>query len=364
MFHFSSCVGQNRRFGVLLVGLLLARAVLAANLDLPPPSAFTIVVIPDTQGYRGARNKVTPRSTDALTNPVFANHIGWIRENVGRQRVVFVSHVGDIVDIDNQEQWALAKRNIDRLMGVVPFGLVVGNHDMAEDGDASSFQRAFPEASFKASPWYGGSFTPDRRELTKYGDNVNSYQLFSAGGMQFIFLHLECNAPDPVLNWANSISDRYKDRRALISTHMDLGVREKPGTREGFIFDPKGRMRWTKIHGGPGNSAVQMWDKLYSKHRNLGFVFSGDQSRVTAYRLTEQAANGNVVHGLLSDYMSVGPLRLYRFIPNRNRVQVITYDTSKHAVVDHMPYVPDHGAHQFCLIYDMHSGIGTAASWE
>ena len=58
---------------VLAIGFAFAFAG-AAELDRPPPGAFTIVVIPDTQGYRGRATKATPDSSDPLTNPVFQNH--------------------------------------------------------------------------------------------------------------------------------------------------------------------------------------------------------------------------------------------------------------------------------------------------
>ena len=40
--------------------VVLLGVVRAVELDLPPPGAFTIVVIPDSQGYRGARTKAMP----------------------------------------------------------------------------------------------------------------------------------------------------------------------------------------------------------------------------------------------------------------------------------------------------------------
>lgn len=344
----------------LLVVLLLigqgGRFAMAAELDRAPAGAFTIVVLPDTQGYRGIATKAEPTSKDPLTNPVFANHIRWIRENVTAQNIVFVSHVGDIVDINNPAQWQLAQENLDGLRGVVPFGLAVGNHDMTKDGDASLFSAHFPAASFRQYPWYGGTFESAKPAEALYGDNVNSFQLFSAGGLDFVFIHLECNAPDPVVAWADALLTKYANRRALISTHMDLGIREKPTTGEGFISDPKGRMEWTKVHGKRGNSPAQLWEKLYRRHANLGFVFSGDQSRVTAMRFAEKGEHGNVVHELMSDYMSAGGLRLYRFLPSENKVRVITYDTTKRELIDRMVYVPDYTQHQFTVEYPMAKG--------
>jgi hypothetical protein len=259
-----------------------------------------------------------------------------------------------MVDIDNEAQWKVAQKHLDGLFDLVPFGLVVGNHDLQEPtSDASLFQRFYPAERFRKYAWYGGSFEPKSSDQADFGNNVNSYQFFSAAGIEFVFLHLECNAPDEVLAWADEILTRYKDRRALISTHMDLGIRHKPKDREGYISDPKGRMEWSKVHGPRGNTPLQMWQKLYRKHANIGFIFSGDQSRATAMRLSERGDNGNTVHALLSDYMSIGPLRLYRFLPQENKVQVITYDTTKRELVNRMIFVPDPGQHQFMLDYPM-----------
>jgi hypothetical protein len=337
----------------LLTAAISSSGVHSAELEAAPPGAFTIVVIPDTQGYRGLATKSTPQSTDPLTNPVFQNHTRWIAENVRAQNIVFVSHVGDIVDIDNAEQWQLARECLDRLHTVVPYGLTVGNHDMKSNGDATLFHRFFPAERFRAFPWYGGTYMHDRPEQHVSANNVNSYHLFSAGDLDFVHLNLECNAPDDVLAWASFVLTQHSTRRALISTHMDLGPLNRPKENDGFFKDPKGRMTWVKVHGKRGNSPAQMWEKLYSKHPNLAFVFSGDQSRTTAMRVAAQGSLGNFVHSLLSDYTSSGPLRLYRFIPTENKVRVITFDTTKRQLVENTSYVADPAEHQFTLDYAM-----------
>ena len=338
---------------LLLALLAVAAPLRAAELDTPPPGAFTIVVIPDSQGYRGRATKSTPQSTDPLTNPVFQNHTRWIVENVRTQNIVFVSHVGDIVDINNRAQWQLAGECLERLHGVVPYGLTVGNHDMENNGNAALFQEFFPAARFRELPWYGGTFEHAREDQTISRNNVNSFQLFSAGGLEFVHINLECNAPDDVLAWAGAILTQYSGRRAMISTHMDLGPLNKPTADDGFFKDPKGRMTWVKVHGKRGNSPAQMWEKLYSKHANIGFVFSGDQSRTTAMRISAQGSVGNFVHALLSDYTSSGPLRLYRFVPSENKVRVITFDTTKRKLVETTGYVAEAREHQFTVDYAM-----------
>ncbi len=330
-----------------------SQSLQAAELDPAPEGSFTILVLPDTQGYLGKGTKKTPDSTDEVTNPVFENHMRWITGNLQSQRIVFVSHVGDIVDKDRKAEFDVARRCIDHLHGVVPYSITVGNHDMMANGDSSLFQSYFGAERFKEFPWYGGTYVPERPSPQFSGNNANSHQLFSAGGLDFIHLSLECNAPDDVLSWADQLLTKYANRRAIITTHMDLGVMEHPKTEEGFIHDPKGRMKWIKNHGPNGNKAVQMWDKLYRKHANLGFIFSGDQSRCTALRLDAVGDHGNTVYSFMSDYTSSGPLRLYRFFPADNRVDVITYNTTKNELTETMPLVKDKAAHQFSVPYNM-----------
>ena len=331
----------------------LLRLVGSQPLPPLPAGAFTIVIIPDTQHYVGIGCKAPRTTKDPVTNSNLEAQVNWIREQRQDQNIVFVSHVGDIVDKDRPEEWAVAKGHLDRLRGVVPFGLTVGNHDMSSKGNAHLFQANFPAASFLEYPWYLGSYEHTRADQKVSANNANSAQRFSAGGMDFLHLNLECNAPDDVLAWANALIAKHPQRRALITTHMDLGVLDKPRGSEGFIKDPQGRMRWVKVHGQRGNSGAQMWEKLFCRHTNLGLIFCGDQSRVTALRLEATAKDGHVISSLLSDYMSQPALRLVRFIPKENRVDVLTYEVKRRFLVEETNYVKDRDRHQFSLPYKM-----------
>jgi hypothetical protein len=347
---------SNRLCSVVTIAFLLLVSIgsLAAQDRLTPAPAgsFGIVVIPDTQAYHGAGTKSQPDSTDPVTNQTFEAHTRWIADNLDRQKIVFVSHVGDIVDKNERSQWEVARACMDVLHGKVPYGIAVGNHDMTSKGDSSLFQEYFPEARFDNFPWYGGAYEGSSTDPYVSGNNANSFQLFSAGGMDFVFLHLECNAPDDVLQWANGILEKYSDRRAMITTHMGWGPEQKPTNNAEFMTGAKGRMQWVKIHGQQGNTPQQMWDKCYCKHANLFAVFSGDQSRTQAIRAATPGDHGNVVHELLQDY-STGWLRLYRFLPADDCLDVFTFDPKTEELCEGTERVPDRGEHQFRFAYEM-----------
>jgi hypothetical protein len=325
---------------------------ISERLSAPPQDSFSIVLIPDTQAYKGKGTKSQPESTDPLTNPIFAAHTQWISKNIERQKIVFVSHVGDIVDKNIPAKWELARSCMDVIHGKVPYGISVGNHDMTGEGDSSLFQEQFPKSRYVEFDWYGGAYEGSPMGPHISGNNANSYQLFSVGGMDFIFMHLECNAPDDALDWANQILAQHADRRALITSHMGWGPAEKPKQAEEYITGLKGRMRWSKIHGDRGNTPQQIWEKCYRKHKNLIAVFSGDQSRTRAYHAATPGDHGNIIHEFMQDY-GQGELRLYRFEPASDRISVITFNSQTEELCTGIQLVPDRKDHQFQIDYSM-----------
>ncbi|MDP7301980.1 MAG: metallophosphoesterase [Pirellulaceae bacterium] len=334
-----------------VLAIVLPLSVCAVELPNAPKDSFSIVVIPDTQHYRGRGTKAEPNSQVQISNPTFRAYVDWIIANLERQRIVFVSHVGDIVDLNNDEQWTIARQCMDRLHGRVPYGISVGNHDMTSSGDSTLFQRYFPRQRFAEFEWYGGCFEPPTDPVIS-ANNANSFQLFSAAGMDFVYLHLECNAPDDVLQWASDVLKRHAERRALITTHMGLGPRARPKTSQDYFDAPKGRMMWTKRHGKRGNSPQQMWDKCFRKHRNLFMICCGDQSRTQALHQQSRGDHGNAVYELLSDYGTNG-LRVMNFLPHDDRIEVRTWNPLKGELCESTSIVPQRSWHQFELTYEM-----------
>ncbi|MCP4171791.1 MAG: serine/threonine protein phosphatase [Fuerstiella sp.] len=344
-------VPLSRTFVTICV-LFCADGTNAAEFSAAPEGTFSIAVIPDTQHYRNSVKNTEAAGDDTVTNTVFESYVHWIAGNATRQRIVFATHVGDIVDVNNHQQWSVARQMMDRLHGKVPYGISVGNHDMVRTGDSTLFQKYFPASRFREFGWYGGCFRSASGQSAISGNNANSFQLFSAETLDFIILHLECNAPDDVLAWADTILHRHADRRAMITTHMGLGPRDKPKVADDFYTAPKGRMTWKKCHGDRGNSPQQMWDKCFRKHSNLFLICCGDQSRTQAMHLSSTGNNGNTVHEVLSDYGSQGQ-RVMRFLPAQNRIEVRTWNPQTNEFCTETKIVRDAKQHRFDLEYVM-----------
>ncbi len=249
---------------------------------------FTIIVLPDTQFYSD-------------NHPwIFENQTQWIIENKESMNIIFVTHLGDLVDHWwSIEEWYNANFSMSKLDGDLPFGVLPGNHDGAEPGgDLTNYNHYFGFSRFRNESWYGGAYQ---------NINTNNYQLFSAGGDDYLIFHIQFNPSDDILFWASNIIDQYPSRKVIVATH-------------------------SYVHGYFANSrseiGTNMWDKLVKPHNDQIFlVLSGhfeNEVRITSLE------DGNFIHQLLSDYQDRasggnGWLRIIEFSPNDDEISIKTY---------------------------------------
>lgn len=180
--------------------------------------SFSLVVLPDTQNYVNG----------AATAPIFTSQTQWIRDEVlgaNTRNIAFVSHVGDIVSTAaNAVEWQRAVASMDVLRTetgfVVPYGILPGNHDYGSTSNkatgTAAYVASFGPNAFAGASWYGGADP----------SGANSYQLFTAGGRQYLHLALEwqptvnlpVRSPSPI-EWAKSVLAEHPDLPVILSTH-------------------------------------------------------------------------------------------------------------------------------------------------
>jgi len=281
------------------------------NLELLDSSDFTLIVLPDTQDY--AKNYPE----------IFLKQTNWIKDVKDKLNVVFVTHLGDVVDggDSDESQWISSKESLSLLNGIIPYGLIIGNHDYddkAKTRSAIFWDNYFPLADYNNYSWWGGNF-----------DNTtqNTYQYFASGDFEFLIFHLEFCPRNEILNWANQIILENLDKRVIISTHSYL-------YSDDTWVDASDRWDCTE-YGIEGNNGDEIWDKLVRKHKNIFLVLNGHILNDGTGYLESNGDKGNKIVQILSNYQCLvngacingptGYLRIMRFNPFLNKVFVQTY---------------------------------------
>ncbi len=143
--------------------------------------------------------------------------------------------------------------------------------------------------------------------------NDNNYRYFDAGGMQFMVLSLEYSPQvTKRLRGRAEVAARHPRHRVILVTHC--------------YMRPKGRDSQTG--GAFGNSGDGIWEKLVRRAPNIFLVVSGHVLGVGRQVSVNEA--GLPVHETLVDYQGLpnggdGWLRIMRFIPSEDRIEVRAY---------------------------------------
>jgi hypothetical protein len=290
--------------------------------------SWTVVALPDTQYYANGPERRYPRVVEQTD---------WIAGNVDAENIAFVTHLGDIVqDGWRSEEWDRMDDAISTLDGEVPYSTLPGNHDFQETGDRSSgldsYVEHFGASRYDGYDWYGGTGPGD--------EEANAYQLYSAGGYDFLHLALEWEPRDETLDWAQDVVDQH-DRPTIVSTHSYLTDGDKIDDNGD---DEPGRTRFVEEDDGDGNDGQTVWEKLIKPNPQVFMVLNGhfhDGSGDSdgEYHQVSENADGQPVYEMLSNFQDrrnggYGWLRLISFVPGGgedapDRIQIHTYTDYK-----------------------------------
>ena len=288
---------------------------------------FTLIGVPDTQYYTNNVNN----------NQYFYDQTNWIVANKDALNIAFVSQFGDCVQNGNtyDSEWQVANAAWSRVENPVTTGLVdgmayglnVGNHDQTPIGGGSSastlkFNQYFGVSRFQGRGYYGGHYG---------SDNDNHYELFTAGGMDFIVINLEYDTTpeQDVLDWADALLKTYSNRRAILTSHYLI---ETDNSATPNAFGVQGQIIYDNLKDNP-NLFLMLCGHNHGEGRRSDIF------------------NGNTINTLLADYQDYphggnGFLRIMEFRPVENKIYIFTYSPS-------LDQFETDGNSEFVLDYDM-----------
>ena len=267
--------------------------------------AYSFCVVGDTQivAYRDPTN--------------FHKIYDWILSNKTSKKIEYVFGLGDITDRDTDTEWELAKENISKLNGVVPYSVVRGNHD-----GTNQINKYFANDTYMDQ--FGGFYADGKIE--------NSWRTLKVGNTDYLLITLDYGASDAVLNWAGGIIENHPDHKVIITTHAYF-------FRDGTTLDQNDVCPPKATDDDEYNNGDHMWDKLISKHENIVLVMSGHDPAERVVMTQTAGKNGNTVTQLLVDPQGLdkdeidagntgtGMITMLYFSADGETVTVETYST-------------------------------------
>lgn len=289
---------------------------------------FSIIVLPDTQNY------VEPHQKNH-----FAPQTEWIKANVKALNIKYVLHLGDVTEHNTTNEWNVGKSAMGTLDGVVPYAIVLGNHDYGTgDGRVSDRSSLFNNSSAD-TPAYFGPGTPYATQPTiggfypgEPGKTENSWHVFEAQGEKFLILALEFGPREFIIEWAGSVVSNHSDHHVILITHA-------------YMYNDDSRYDWsageqaysphqtyygsTRLPGGTSDGE-ELWKKLVKNHGNFIMTINGHVLGDGTGLLTSAGDHGNAVHQMLVNYQmnkegGEGYLRIYTFKADKETVEVKAY---------------------------------------
>lgn len=165
-----------------------------APTEEPAPTPFSIVWITDTQYLTAERDAYRELGE-------------WIAAHREEENIRYIVGTGDYVQTYNMEyQWDEFQKFREAFQGQIPDIYIAGNHDMRlKDGTFGLF----------VDHIYGEGGTEEQ----SYHSGQGKYELFSAGGTDWLIVGMSFDYGKEEAQWVKSVLDTYPDRNAILLFH-------------------------------------------------------------------------------------------------------------------------------------------------
>ncbi|MFB7889823.1 metallophosphoesterase [Cellulosimicrobium cellulans] len=262
---------------------------------------FSMVHFTDTQYLSEGAVEQETAEERAVWAKTYTDLVQWVVDNADERGIEYVAHTGDIVEnytrtpaddamaaqVRGEYEFSSSAQRLLDDAGI-PNGVLAGNHDNltgADNGPGALYNAYYGPDRYEAlsAGWQDASYGGPWRE----GDNQNHYDLFTAGGLDFVAVYLSYGVTDEEAAWADGVLEQFADRNAILLAHDYLAPSTNPDGRGAPFSTPDGRL---------------LYSKVVEPNPNVFLVLSGHEHGVGINVKRDVGTPGNGVVELLADY--------------------------------------------------------------
>lgn len=266
---------------------------------IPADYAYSMAVVGDTQII--ARDY--PEELDTLYD--------WIIDNKDSKKIEYVIGVGDITDDNTAAEWTAAQAAISQMDGILPYSLVRGNHDTAEN-----LNKYFANENYMR----------DTMGFYAEGDINNSYDVLTVGDDKYLLLNLNYSLDADVVAWIDDVLTEYADHKVIVSLHSFICSHDGGLLTRNHACNPS-------MQNVPYDS-TELWDQVFSQYENIFMILCGHEASDDIMMRQDVGVHGNTVTQLLMNPQYVdaywkpsGMVAMLYFYPEKNEIAVEYYST-------------------------------------
>lgn len=264
-------------------------------------NTFTIAVLPDIQNYTHNKLQHDNNKNYPMNNyTLLYDQVDYVATNsvANGGPIIFAVFLGDLVAKRGSKkcEWTYADSGISKLDSIIPFGVIIGNHDYDKLKEDKKTGGEFLVGTKKFEKYFGPKskhFANKTWYKDHSPDNLASCIIFNAGNKEILFIGFSFEPSDEELEWGQTQIDKYKNLPTIVATHGYLTL--------------SGEFLGLKNHKPEeGNSSRDVFEKFIKPNKNIflvlcGHEFSGIQGEA---RRTDKNDWGYTVYSLLSNYQN------------------------------------------------------------
>ncbi|MFI7610624.1 metallophosphoesterase [Nonomuraea terrae] len=269
--------------------------------DDPASYDFSIAHFTDTQYLSEGAVEQETAEERAVWESAYAGIVNWIKDNKDQRKISYVAHTGDIIENNIRKPADEAmRRQVVGEMEVsskqqkvlddagIPNGVIAGNHDNqsgTENGPDAIYNKYYGPERYQdgSQGWQHAEYGGPWRE----GDNQNHYDLFSAGGLDFVVVGLSYGVTREEAEWADSVFKKFPNRNGILLSHDYLVPSTNPDGRGAGFSAPDGSM---------------LYKTVVEKNPNVFLILAGHEHGVGTNVKPKVGQVGKGVVELLADY--------------------------------------------------------------
>jgi len=177
----------------------------------------------------------------------------------------FILQMGDITEDSKLNNWDIAQQGWNKLDGLIPYVLNVGNNDIMNGGE-QNFNIYFPIDKYKKWPSF----------VSNYDGHSNVAHQFNAGGVDWLIISMRFERSEAVKTWAENLIINNLDKKVILISHdanLDGSEVEMCKKYENVLFVMCGHTasKHALLRGDNGN--VMGWIKTCMHHKDKDDYF-------------------------------------------------------------------------------------------